>query len=273
MINYFIQLVIFYFIIIIVLSLVFKIIFPLKKKYTQYHKGRIINGVKHYYFKMEILLLIVSTGLIFITYKYGQIFFKFLQIWILYPSKSPLLIQVDIPFAYVTSVILSFILAYFLFFLSIIKIQRDFKDRTSRASSKYGYNVYNLHKSLNALFLILLVFFSIAMIWSFDEYLIANEKGIYYNPIENFGFTKEYRWSDVDKIVYVTATVGKDGNLYISDKPYYLLLMKDSKELSLLSENEAIVKSWIRTIKEKSGAEVYVKYGNELTKLENNIQI
>ena len=263
MLNIPIEQVIFYVILLIVSFFIIKLIFPFKKKETikKEQQSETIDGKNKTTF--QIIVTIIFIIIFYIAYKYLEDMLLLLHDKLIHSSRLPLIIQASVPFSYVFGIFLFGTILYLIYSFILTKTDKNLKADLTYHSSTYGFDVYKLYAALNALMLILFFIFLAAFVWSFDEYLIANEEGIYYNPIESFGSEIYYPWDQVDKIILVIATIGKDGNIYPVDQPYYVLSTENDKELPILLRDGKVLN--INLIKQKSGAQLYERYGDTLT--------
>lgn len=226
---------------------------------------------------LDCIIVIIFLGLLFLG------IFLFLarvqdpiQSALIYPSKLPLLIQYSTGFVYLPAVFLLISLSFFCsILLAKIVYRKNYEfylkyDFTKRIKNKNNYAISpSVLRAISFFFGIILILSLIGIFVGLDDYLIANENGIYYNPLFSYWEEKYYRWDEVENIFFETATIGMDGKIHEQDSPYYFLKMKNGDELPpffYYPYNGTIVEDWVKIIQEKSGAEIYIKYGNQVTK-------
>lgn len=238
---------------------VLKLLFPTPKKISAQHFTYKRPRFYFYILSLGSLLLLIA-----LIYFYGLDFITFLQRIVLHSSKGPLLIEVKNGFAFLVGIFLLILSTYFLILIPFKKYYgKEHETILMKESLKIGINISSVLKIITPIYIILVVITIGLFIWSFDYYIVADETGIYYNSIETFARTDFYDWNKVDKILYIVY-IENDGVTYKQLVPYYLVLMKDNRELDLSGSPEQ-EQRWIHIIKEKSGAKVYEKRGNNLS--------
>ena len=254
--------------VIIGISLYFLIkkLFPLKEK----PQPKKLKLTKKNTRLLEIISMILAA--LFLAYVYFNIKnipFYLRKIFI-YSETLPLIIEYDQTLAGGAIGLLS-IAIMLLIILTPLKIVHgsELKNYLRYYNNKEQIDGYKLFKLANIFMIIFLIAGLVSFTFGIDNYVIANEEDIYYNPLWSLGDVQKYSWSDIDKIIYTSVVTGKDNQLHKLESPKYHILMKSGESLpNFIGVSEEKIQEWIMLTQKKSGVQVYEQQGDELRLIE-----
>ena len=166
-------------------------------------------------------------------------------------SKRPLLIEVENWYGFIAGIFLLIVSTYFLIIIPAKKYYgKDFENYLREESLKIGFDISSTIKVANVVFMLLFIGALGLFIWCFDFYVVANDNGIYYDPIETFGQAHFHSWDEINQIIYRRSS-NIDGTAYKFQDPYYELHMNGG-EILFLEGKEIEEIRWAIILKSKT---------------------